>query len=225
VIAIHLGGHQDYGAVHALQERWVAALAEGRVDDCVLLLEHAPVITIGRGRGGRDGVAAPTEAPVLEVERGGQATWHGPGQLVAYPIVKLEGAGRDLHAHLRALEEAVIDVLAGLGLTGVRDARNSGVWLPCPPGSPRKVCSVGIACRRWVTWHGLALNVAPDRTAFAAIRPCGMDAEVMTRIADHISTAPSVDSLRDPLVHALGRRLGRRVTDRREVSDPTTLLA
>lgn len=208
MIALHLRGPQPYADVHALQERWVAARAEGRVDDAVIVLEHTPVITVGRGRGGAQGVLGAGDTPVVEVERGGEATWHGPGQLVAYPIVRLDGPRRDLHAHLRALEDAVIDVLADLGLAGQRDARNTGVWLPTPPGLPRKVCSVGIACRRWVTWHGLALNVSSDLRAFEAIRPCGFDAEIMTRVADHVTAAPSTDALRRPLVEALARRLG-----------------
>jgi lipoyl(octanoyl) transferase len=143
----------------------------------------------------------------VEVERGGDATWHGPGQLVAYPIVKLEGERADLHGFLRGLEEAVIRVLVGLGLSPVRDVRNTGVWLPDGDALPRKVCSVGIACRKWVTWHGLALNVAVDPAAFARIRPCGFGAEVMTRLADALHPCPTVDSLILPLAAELSASL------------------
>ena len=128
-------------------------------------------------------VLAPGATPVVEVERGGDVTWHGPGQLVAYPILRLEGEARDLHAHLHRLEDLVVDVCAAFGIAGGRDARNTGVWVR--PGTPagQKICSIGIACRRWVTWHGLALNVDPDLSAFARINPCGFDAAVMTSMA------------------------------------------
>jgi lipoyl(octanoyl) transferase len=182
---LQLGGQVPYAEAHRLQERIVAARAAGRLPDAVLLLEHAPVITLGRAAGSASSVLNAGDWPVLQVERGGDATWHGPGQLVAYPIKLLEGPWCDLRRVLRALEEAVVGTLRPLGLQGARDPRNTGVWLACPDGQQRKVASVGIACRRWVTWHGLALNVDPDPAAFLRIRPCGMDVGVMTRLADH----------------------------------------
>lgn len=203
-----LPGLQPYADVHALQQALVDARARGERGDVVLALQHAPVLTVGRGRGAEGGVVDPGGVPVVQVERGGLATWHGPGQLVAYPIVALEGDRRDLHRHLRSLEDAVSDVLTGLGLAPQRDPRNTGVWLPCADGGVRKVCSVGIACRRWVTWHGLALNVDPDPAVWARLRPCGFDADVMTRLADHLDPCPAIDDLIPPLFAALTRRLG-----------------
>lgn len=206
-----LDGLSPYAAVHALQERLVELRRAGRVGDVVLLLQHPPTITVGRRAEGLAGVVAPGDVPVVAIERGGEATYHAPGQLVAYPIVALDGPRRDVHAHLRALEEAVITVLAGLGIAGGRDARNTGVWV-----AGRKICSVGIAIRQWVTWHGLALNVDVDLGGFARIRPCGFDAEVMTRLADHVRSCPPASSLVEALgaslVDALGLAPDPRVT-------------
>ncbi len=205
---IQIFGQSDYAAVHQLQKDLVNARANGTIDDVILLLEHAPVITVGRKRESMANVLASADTPVVTVERGGDVTWHGPGQLVAYPIIKLEGVRADLHLHLKSLEEAVISLLAGHRLKPVRDKRNTGVWLPTDGhDQPLKVCSVGIACRRWVSWHGLALNVAPDLTAFQAINPCGFQAAVMTRLADHLTPSPSVQALAAPLAEALCKSL------------------
>ena len=204
---VRLPGLVPYAEGHALQRELVEQRIRGEIPDTVILLEHAPVITLGRKAGAEASVIDAGDWPVVRVERGGDATWHGPGQLVAYPIVALEGERRDLHRHLRQLEEAVIALLGDLGLNGVRDPRNTGVWLPSADGPPRKVCSIGIACRRWVSWHGLALNVDPDPAAFLRLRPCGFDPDVMTRLADHLDPCPSVDALAGPLADALGRAL------------------
>jgi lipoyl(octanoyl) transferase len=204
---VWLGRGVDYAEAHATQRRLVDARAAGEIPDTVLLLEHAEVVTVGRARGAA-GSAVGAHAPVVEVERGGDATWHGPGQLVAYPIVQLEGRRRDLHHHLRALEDAVVGLLSPMGLGGIRDDRNTGVWLPQASGPPRKVCAVGIACRRWVTWHGLALNVCPDLAGFRSIRPCGFDPDVVTRLCDQLSPHPSLPDLVEPLAQHLASSLG-----------------
>jgi lipoate-protein ligase B len=196
---VHLLGHSDYGAVHDLQRRLLAARIDGQIPDVILLLEHASVITVGRARSATANVLDPGDIPVVSVERGGDVTWHGPGQLVAYPIVALEGKRADLHLHMRSLEQAVIDLLGEHRLKPLRDDRNTGVWLPQPEGLPQKVCSVGIACRRWVTWHGLALNVVPELMGFHAIQPCGFDPDIVTRLGDHLNPPPSVQALAAPL--------------------------
>lgn len=205
---IRLPGQQPYASVHALQQRLLLQRIAGDIPDTVLLLEHAPTITVGRARNAIDNVLVPGDTPIVHVERGGDVTWHGPGQLVAYPIVDLGGRREDLHAHLHALEDAVIQVLDAVGLEATTDPRNTGVWLPWPGRSPQKVCSVGIACRRWVTWHGLALNVSPAIEAFTAIHPCGFDAGVMTRMCDHLQPCPTLESLVQPLADALASALG-----------------
>jgi lipoyl(octanoyl) transferase len=204
---IHLTGPCPYAEVHALQEALVADVGAGRCPDTVLLLEHAPTITLGRKRGAEGNVLAPDGVPVVSVERGGDVTWHAPGQLVAYPIVALPPARQDLRGVLASLESAVSALLQAQGLAPQRDPRNTGVWLPCADGEVRKVCSVGVAVRGWVTWHGLALNVDNSLDAFARIRPCGFGAEVMTRLADHLAPCPPVDALVAPLAAALAAAL------------------
>lgn len=202
------GARVPYADGLALQEALLTARIRGEVPDTVLLLEHEPTITVGRTRGAEANVLDAGEVPVVAVSRGGDVTWHGPGQLVAYPIVHLEGRRADLHLHLRSLEQAVIDLLDEHGLEGVRDDRNTGVWLPEPElPLPRKTCSVGIACRKWVTWHGLALNVDADLGAFGRIHPCGFDAGVMTRMADHLDPCPAVADLVPGLARHLATAL------------------
>jgi lipoyl(octanoyl) transferase len=203
---VRVAGLAGYEAVHALQRQLVDDRIADRIPDTVVFVEHAPVITLGRKRTSAANVVDSHGWPVVEVERGGDVTWHGPGQLVAYPIIRLEGSRADLHRHLHALEDAVIAVCDRLGLRSGRDPRNTGVWLPVPGGA-RKVASIGIACRKWVTWHGLALNVAPDLDAFAAIRPCGFDASIVTRLADHLDPCPSIDDLVPLLADALAESL------------------
>lgn len=202
MLIARLTGLTPYDAAHALQEDLVARRRQDLDDDVVLLLEHPETITLGR-RPVDDGVLDASGVPVVRVERGGFATWHAPGQLVAYPIVALDGERRDVHRHLAALEEAVIATLGGLGVEAGRDERNTGVWV-----GGRKVCSVGVAIRQWVSWHGLALNVVNDLGGFARIRPCGFEAQVMTRLADHLDPCPSVDAVAERLAPRLAAELG-----------------
>lgn len=176
----HHWGLKPYDEMHREQERLVALRAEGRIPNLLLTGEHPAVITLGR-KSPRSGSAsgAGGAIPVVSVERGGEATYHGPGQLVAYPIVHLTEAHRDLHAFQRDLEEVGIRVLAEYGLAGERAEAFTGVWC-----RGRKVQSLGIAVRRWVTWHGLALNVSNDLSPFRAFHPCGLDGGVMTSLCE-----------------------------------------
>ncbi len=194
-------GRTEYGAAHALQLESLEARIEGRIGDTLLLTEHLPVVTVGRGA--RAEGSAPPGLAVVEVERGGEATYHGPGQLVAYPILALPEGRRDLHRYLRDLEEIVIRVLSELGVEGSRRAGLTGVWI-----GERKVCSIGVAVRRWVTWHGLALNVHTDPASFAGFRPCGLDPDVMTRLADHADLPPTTLLVEVLLVKHLCEVLG-----------------
>lgn len=171
-------GRAPYGEVWELQRTLVERIAAGESPSTVLVVEHDPVYTLGRRRGASQNVLDPGDTPVVEVERGGDVTWHGPGQLVVYPLLKLDGPDRDLHAHLHRLEALMIDVCGDFGLAAGTDPRNTGAWV-----NGRKIGSVGVACRRWVTWHGLALNVDPDLAAFTRINPCGFDAAIMTSMA------------------------------------------
>ena len=160
---------------------WQRAVAQARIErrlphDVLLLLEHPPVVTLGRNsheanllRGG--------DVDLFEVERGGDVTYHGPGQLVGYPIIDLAGYRRDLHWYLRTLEQALIDALAELGVPAERNTGYTGVWT-----RGRKIASIGIHVKQWVTWHGFALNVTTDLTAFDRIVPCGIPGVVMTSV-------------------------------------------
>jgi lipoate-protein ligase B len=149
-------------------------------------------------------VVAAGGIPIFEIERGGDVTYHGPGQLVGYPILALDDDERDLHAYLRNLEEALLGVCADVGLEGRRNPGWTGVWI-----GERKVASLGIAVRKWVTMHGFALNVATDLSRFAAINPCGLDAAVMTSLAEESGRALTVDDVKPLAIARLGAVLGR----------------
>jgi len=189
-----------YAAVHALQERLLAErIAGGR--DVLLFGEHERVVTLGRATP-QPWPALPI--PVVAIERGGQATWHGPGQLVVYPIVSLADLRLGVRDHLRALEAALIATLARFGIEATRKEGATGAWV-----GERKVASIGVAVRRHVTWHGLALNVAPDLADFALIEPCGFAPDVMTSMKALLpGAAPTVTAVADVLLVELVRALG-----------------
>jgi lipoyl(octanoyl) transferase len=192
--SLHLDwGVRPYAEVHALQERLVAARAGGAIGNVLLTGEHPSVITLGRKT--PPGFPPAEGIPVVEVERGGEATYHGPGQLVAYPIVHLTEGRRDLHGFQRDLEEVGIRVCADFGVEAGRVVGRTGVWV-----GPRKVMSLGIAVRRWVTWHGLALNVTTDLAPFRRFHPCGLDGAVMTALAECIGRDPGMAAVRERLV-------------------------
>ncbi|MBK7875086.1 MAG: lipoyl(octanoyl) transferase LipB [Planctomycetes bacterium] len=194
-------GRTRYEAAHALQQELLAARLDGAIGDTLLLTEHERVVTLGRGS--PRGAEGATALPVVPVERGGEATWHGPGQLVAYPILLLPEAQRDLHRYLRDLEEVVIGVLASFGVEGARVEGKTGVWI-----GGLKVCSIGVAVRRWVTWHGLALNVDNDLADFRAFAPCGLDPNVMTRLSDH-AQGVTLAATERALLASFARTFGR----------------
>ena len=201
-------GTAPYRDVWARQLALVEARQLGQVPDTLIVVEHPHVFTLGRRREAHGNVLAPGDVEVIEIERGGDVTYHGPGQLVAYPIVLLDGDERDLHRFLRNLEEAVIRTCARAGLTADREPGKTGVWTTSAAGARNKLCSMGIACRKWVTFHGLALNVTTDLAYFARINPCGFEASVMSSLAALGSTlAPA--AVRAALVEELGAALGR----------------
>lgn len=188
-------------------ERQLALVEERKRDqgaDTLLLVEHPHVITLGRSRQAWGNVLAPGGVEVVTIERGGDVTYHGPGQLVAYPIVRLDEHERDLHRFLRNLEQALIATLARHGIEAGRSDGNTGVWL-----DGRKMASIGIACRRWVTFHGLALNVATDLSYFHRINPCGFEARVMTSMERELGHAVDMAEVKAHLTEDLGAALGR----------------
>jgi lipoyl(octanoyl) transferase len=183
----------------------VAERQRGERRDALLLVEHPHVITVGRTRGALAHILAADEVEVVEVERGGDVTYHGPGQIVAYPILLLEEGERDLHRFLRNLEEGMIRTLARWGIEGGREPGKTGVWIE----GRRKIASIGIACRKWVTFHGLALNVTTDLDYFARIQPCGFDATVMTSMARELGRDLALADVQSALVDELGTALHR----------------
>lgn len=166
-------GFLGYAEALALQTDLVERRARGEAPDTLLLVEHPPVVTLGR-RAKREDLADPG-CPVFEIARGGEATYHGPGQLVGYPILKLDERRIGLHGYLRALEETLIRAIADFGIEGSRREGLTGAWV-----GPRKIASIGVAVRRWVSYHGFGLNVKTEPAAFSRIRPCGLDPCVMT---------------------------------------------
>ncbi len=190
-----LKGTVGYEAVHKLQLELVELRYQKKIPDTVLFLEHEPVITRGRGLQftgtPRDRQmpllhALPKEIYFSESERGGDLTYHGPGQLVMYPICQLDGRGfapdHDIAGFLRKLEQLILDDLRGRGLESSIRKNASGVWV-----GNQKIASVGIAVRKWISYHGLAYNCVNDLKPFYLISPCGFSPEVMTRLSDWVS--------------------------------------
>ncbi|HJQ98594.1 MAG TPA: lipoyl(octanoyl) transferase LipB [Candidatus Polarisedimenticolaceae bacterium] len=176
-LEIGLPGVVEYGRALAWQEALVARRLAGG-PDALLLLEHPPVYTLGRGADPRHvGMAASGDVPVVRVHRGGEVTFHGPGQLVGYPILGLRDLRPDVRWYVDMLEGVLVATLADLGIDAGRRPGFRGVWV-----GTRKIASIGVAIRRWVTWHGFALNVAADVSGFAAITPCGLTGVEMTSV-------------------------------------------
>jgi lipoyl(octanoyl) transferase len=176
-LAVRRLGLVEYRTAMALQERCVAQRTA--CDDVLLLLEHPPVYTLGRAADPRFlGAAAGGGVPIVQTSRGGQVTYHGPGQLVGYPILDLRAHRCDVRWYVQQLEAVLIDALGRLGVAGERRLGAPGVWT-----RGGKVASIGIAIRRWVTWHGFALNVDVDLAAFERITPCGLEGVTMTSLA------------------------------------------
>ncbi len=203
-------GLREFGAVWEMQRQLVAARQQDQIPDTLILVEHPHVITLGRGTN-RQNLLRPDDMPVFEIERGGDVTYHGPGQLVGYPIFLLRPHERDLHRYLRNIEEALIQAITPLGLTTGRRAGWTGVWMQEPP--PRKLASIGVAVKRWVTLHGFALNVATDLSRFGAINPCGLEAQVMASLSSCLGREVAVDQMRGPIVDRFAEIFGRQRVD------------
>jgi lipoate-protein ligase B len=184
-----------------LQQDLVAERQAGTIPDTLVLVEHPDAITLGRSAR-PDNVLDAGGIPVFAVERGGDVTYHGPGQLVAYPVFLLRESERDLHRYLRGLEETVLRTLADFHIAGTRRSGLTGVWT-AEETAPRKLASIGVAVRRWVTLHGLALNVTTDLARFAAIHPCGFDASVMTSMARELGQPTDFAAVKNALTRHL----------------------
>jgi lipoyl(octanoyl) transferase len=185
-----------------LQRALAGAVSQDAIPDTVLMLEHPPVITLGRRtEGGEVHVPPDAAVEVVETDRGGKSTFHGPGQLVCYPILDLNRHGRDVKRYCRDLEEAIIRTLAAFDIEATRIDGLTGVWLPSPP---RKICSIGVHISRWVTTHGYALNVDLDPAPFTDwITACGLEDAAFTTMARELGRPVSVDEVRSAAAAAL----------------------
>ena len=184
ILDVIRAGTVPYKDALAWQRELATARIAGQLDrDTLLLVEHPPVLTRGRAAEAADVLHA-DGIDVVDVERGGAVTFHGPGQLVGYPILDLTRHRRDLHWYLRALERVLIEALHPLGLCAARRPGYTGVWM-----DDRKIASVGVHVRQWVTWHGFALNVTTNLDEFARIVPCGIAGVEMTSVVRELGTS------------------------------------
>lgn len=197
-----LGEGIDYGWALELQRDLAAKRAANEVPDTLLLLGHAPVYTAGR-RSLPEHVLAELDAPLVETDRGGQVTYHGPGQVVGYPIVSLSELGLGPKRYVEALEQALIDVLAEWGAGGRREDGLTGVWT-----DRGKIAAIGVRVSRGVAMHGFALNVSTDMRAYGPIVPCGVADRPVTSMAELLGDAPGIGEVAHAIAGALGRRLG-----------------
>lgn len=185
-----LGQHIDYARGLEIQDQCVQDILDQRTGNQLLCLEHAPVYTIGRtrDRSSLGQTTAHLPHPVVEISRGGQATYHGPGQLTGYPIIDLHPLGNDLHRYIRTLEDALIHTCAEYGVqAGQRDGL-TGVWV-----ENRKLASIGVGVRKWIALHGFAINITKDSlSGFMAITPCGIDGVSMTCLENECGHEVSV---------------------------------
>jgi len=189
-------GLRNYKEVWDLQRKLVYKRISDDIPDSLILVEHFPVITLGRQAKKEEVLVSKSylserRISLFQIERGGKATFHGPGQLVAYPIINLALNEKDLHKYLRNLEETVIRLLKKVGVKGERKERYTGVWV-----KDKKIASIGIAIKKWVTYHGLALNVNVDLSYFSLIFPCGMDNKKITSLRKIFSYPVEMDKVK-----------------------------
>jgi lipoyl(octanoyl) transferase len=188
-------GLVPYQEAWALQRSLAGAVSQGAIPDAVVFLEHPPVVTLGRrAESGELHLPAEADIEVVETNRGGKSTFHGPGQLVCYPILDLRRHGKDVKKYVRDLEEALIRTLSPLGVEATRIEGLTGVWLERPP---RKIASIGVHISRWITTHGYALNVDLDPAPFTEwITACGLEDAAFTTLARELDRPVTVDEVR-----------------------------
>jgi lipoyl(octanoyl) transferase len=200
-------GLVPYGEAFELQRALAGAVSQGAIPETVVFLEHPPVVTLGRRTETDVELHIPEDAAVeiAHTDRGGKSTFHGPGQLVCYPILDLHDHGKDVKRYVRDLEEALIRTLAAFELEGVRYDGLTGVWMPPGGGQgPRKIASIGVHVSRWVTTHGYALNVDLDPAPFTEwITACGLEDAQFTTMASELERALVVEDVRPAAIEAI----------------------
>lgn len=213
-------GRIPYARAWSWQQQLRDRRRQGGLPDLLLLLEHPPTYTCGRATRPehlRSAAApgAPPDIEVFNVERGGSATYHGPGQVVGYPILDLSTRGRDLHRYLRQLEEVLLRALQYFGLQGHTRPGLTGAWV-----GERKIAAIGVHVRHWITAHGFALNVCPDLAHFQSIQPCGLDSASVVSMAHLMPDPPTLTQVETELARQFGAVFGLGV----EEVDPRHLL-
>jgi len=198
-------GRTSFKDAWDIQKQVVALRYNSRIPDCLLLTEHEPVITMGRATSPQNLLFAPEElkrrgVELYSIERGGDVTFHGPGQLVAYPIIDLTARGKDLHQYLRDLERLIVATLADLGLAAELKRGLTGVWV-----ADHKLAAIGVAVSRWVTYHGLALNVNTDLDYFKMINPCGITQYAVGSVAQMLGRTTEVSQVAEILADNFAR--------------------
>lgn len=220
-------GRMDYKECWDLQESLFAGVVAQKTanrdlpadsqrptSNYLLFVEHPHVYTLGKSGDDKNLLVAPEklgahEATFYRINRGGDITYHGPGQLVAYPIIDLDNFFTDIHRYLRTLEEAVIKMLAGYGITAGRSKGETGVWIDADiPSKARKICAMGVRCSRWVTMHGLALNVDPNLDYFSNIVPCGIHDKSVTSMSKETRKPLTLDAVKEALKASLSEAFG-----------------
>jgi lipoyl(octanoyl) transferase len=200
------GGLVPYPEALAEMEARAAAVAADDAPELIWLLQHPAVITAGTSARAEDLLIA-DRFELVRTGRGGELTFHGPGQRVVYLVLDLSRRGQDVRRFVRALEGWTIAALAELGVTGHRSSRGTGVWTALPDGGEAKICAIGVRIRRWITLHGIAINVTTDLSAFDAIVPCGIPGGRVTRVLDHCPEA-SMTAMDEALLATLPQLLG-----------------
>lgn len=206
-------GLVEYERCHRLQLRLHAARVTSAVPDTAIVLEHLPCLTLGRFCQGEHVLAKPEELSAAGIrlhhtERGGDVTYHGPGQLVLYTIFDLAGYGKDVHAHARRLEQVLIDALATFGVEAVRRPEYPGVWT-----EQGKIGAIGFAVKRWVTLHGVSLNVSPDLSHFGFIVPCGLHGERVTSLKEILGGEVEMELVKREVKRSFAKVFGVRLID------------
>lgn len=190
----------DYAGAYSIQKELVDKRLRQEVPDTLILLEHEPVFTIGRG-GSVENILVSEERrlkkniSLYEIDRGGDVTYHGPGQLVGYPILDLNGYGRDIHKFIRYIEEVIIRTLVEYSLPACRISGLTGVWV-----GQKKIASIGIGVRKWVSFHGFSLNVAPEMKYFSFINPCGLKSSEMTSMQELLGDEVFIEDVQEKVV-------------------------
>lgn len=191
----------EYEPTWRLQLKLVDLRSSSAIPDTLVLVEHEHVFTLGR-RGSMDDIIE-AKAPVFRVERGGGATYHGPGQLVGYPIMDLSGLGLGIKQYVRKLENVLVKTLQRFNVGACVREGYPGVWV-----GGRKIASIGVALRNWVAFHGFALNVNPNMSYFRGIKPCGMPPELMTSVEELLGSPPRMEDVKEALIEEFGAEFG-----------------